>query len=285
MILLAAWSLAGGAPQFTSTVNVVEVYASATDASGQPVAGLSRDEFEVLEDGAPQTIGTFAEGRFPLAVALAIDRSFSMEPRNARMNAEGSPLETAKAAARTFLGELRAEDRALVVGIGSRVEELAPLSYDRAAQIAAIARLDAWGTTALHDAIVEAVDRIQPAGGRRALVLLSDGDDRSSQRSAADVLARARQSDVMVYPVALGDRRPPLFAELASLTGGRSFHARHPRVLGAALRSIAQELRHQYLLGYSPSRPLTDGGEWRSISVRVTRPGVRVRARDGYVVR
>jgi Ca-activated chloride channel family protein len=296
----------GAASQFTSSVNVVEVYASVTDARGEPVTGLTREDFDVLEDGATQSISTFAAGEVPLAVALAIDRSFSMKPRNTRMNAEGprntqmnaeeprktrmdaqtAPLEMAKAAARVFLGELRPADRALVLAIGSQVEEVAPLSTDRATQAAAVDRLDAWGTTPLHDAIAAAVERIQPAGGRRALVLLSDGDDRYSKYRAVDVLALARQSDVMIYPIAVGPRRPPLFAELAALSGGRSMHLRDPRALADALRGIARELRSQYLLGYTPVRPLTeDEGEWRSITVRVKRPGLRVRARDGYLVR
>jgi Ca-activated chloride channel family protein len=117
-------------------------------------------------------------------------------------------------------------------------------------------------------------------------VLLSDGDDRYSSASADTALERARQSDVMVYPIALGRRRPELFAELAALTGGRSFHARDARGLPDVLRSVARDLRHQYLLGYTPSRPIQTGSrEWRSIDVTVKRPGARVRARDGYVVR
>jgi Ca-activated chloride channel family protein len=117
-------------------------------------------------------------------------------------------------------------------------------------------------------------------------VLLSDGDDRYSQATPAETLDRARQSDVMVYPVALGASRPPLFAELATLTGGRSFHARDPEKLNATMRAIARELRQQYLLGYTPSRPLVAGSqEWRAITVTVKRPGVLVRARDGYWVK
>lgn len=265
-----------GLDQFLSSVNAVEVYASVIDEKGQPVVGLAREDFEVLEDGVQQSIGTFAAGDFPLAVALAVDRSFSMT---------GERLATAKRAARTFLEALRSEDRALLLAIGSRVEEVAPLSTDRAAQLDAVARLDPWGTTPLNDAIAEGIDRIQQAGGRRALVLLSDGDDRYSTQTAAQVTALARRSDVMIFPVALGRTRPPLFAELAALTGGRSLHASGSRGLTEALRDVARELRYQYLLGYTPARPLTERGEWRAIAVRAKRPGLRVRARDGYLVR
>jgi Ca-activated chloride channel family protein len=90
---------------------------------------------------------------------------------------------------------------------------------------------------------------------------------------------------VLVYPVALGSRRPPLFAELATLSGGRSAHVRDARQLPETLRGIAEELHQQYLLGYTPALPLDTKGEWRSISVRVNKPGLRVRARDGYYVR
>jgi Ca-activated chloride channel family protein len=90
----------------------------------------------------------------------------------------------------------------------------------------------------------------------------------------------------MVYPIALGKTRPPLFAELATLTGGRSFHAKELEGLDQTLRNIAEQLREQYLVGYSPTRtPVSGSNEWRSISVRVKKPGVSVRARDGYYVR
>ena len=88
----------------------------------------------------------------------------------------------------------------------------------------------------------------------------------------------------MVYPIALGREHASLFAELAVLTGGRSFQVRDRGEASAVARTIARELRSQYLLGYSPSRPRTQGpGEWRSIRVDVRAPGARVRARDGYV--
>ena len=257
-------------------MNVVEVYASVTDAKGEPLTGLRPQQFAVLEDGVQQSVDAFVEGDFPLSVAVAIDRSLSMA---------GERLATAKAGARTLLGELRTGDQSMVVAISGRVETVAPLSSDRAGQVDAVGALDAWSTTALHDAIVAAIDSVQAGTGRRALVLLSDGNDRYSQTSAGDVLSRARAADVMVYPVALGRSRPGLFAEIAAVTGGRSFHARNRGALDEVMRQIARELRHQYLLGYSPVRPLGEGrGEWRAIRVQVSgAPGARVRARDGYV--
>lgn len=273
--LLAGSALAAG--QFTSGVNLVEVYASVTDAQGATITGLNRDDFELRENGEVQSISNFTAGEFPLSVALALDRSFSMS---------GTRLSLAKSAANAFLGELRPADEAMILAVGSRVEVVAPLSTDRAAQRAAVEQLDPFGTTGLHDAIIRAIDEVQPAKGRRALVLLSDGNDRYSQASAADALERARRADVMIFPVALGTTRAPLFAELATLTGGRSYHARDGAALADTLRAIARDLRQQYLLGYTPARPPVAGSnEWRSITVIVRTPGAQVRARDGYLVK
>ena len=271
------------APQFTSGVNVVEVYAAVTDAQGHPVKGLRQEDFRLLEDGQAQAVSTFAEADFPLSVALAIDRSFSMAARSqgSRPGFTGSV-----SAARTFLGELRPQDESMIVGIGSEIETVAPLSSDRPAQFRALSDLKPWGTTGLYDAIIESIDAIQAAKGRRALVLLSDGNDRYSKASASAALERARRSDVMIYPVAIGRDRAPLFAELATLTGGRSFRPRDAAELNVTMKTIANELRHQYLLGYTPARAFVAGGEqWRAITVRVDRPGVTVRARDGYLAR
>jgi Ca-activated chloride channel family protein len=265
--------------QFSSGVSLVEVYATVTDQRGQVVTGLTAADFRVAENGAPQTITAFAAGEFPLSVALAVDRSFSMAA------GKSNRLEMAKHAARGFIGELRDVDQVTVVSIGSDVTVEAPLTTDHAAAVAAVERLDAWGTTPLYDAIVKALDVIQEAKGRRALVLISDGTDRYSSTTAADLLEQARHRDVLVYPVAIGATRPPLFAELATATGGRSFFVRDPRQLTETLSAIAHELRYQYLLGYAPTAPASSPHEWRSISVTVTRPGTSVRARDGYYAR
>ena len=248
-----------------------------TDARGNPVTGLTQADFELRENGELQLIANFTAGDFPLSAAVAIDRSFSVA---------GTRLSLAKAAGQTFLAELRPQDEAMIIAIGSQVDVIAPLSTDRTSHRNAIDRLDAFGTTGLHDAIIHAIDAVQPAKGRRALIVLSDGDDRYSQAAASDVLDRARRSDVMVFPIALGRSRPPLFAELATLTGGRSAHASDANTLTQTVRAIARELRWQYLLGYAPAKsPVPGSNEWRSISVTVKKPDVTVRARDGYLVR
>ena len=259
--------------QFTSGVSAVEVYATVTDTRGEPVAGLEATDFTVLEDGKPQVINTFAAGEFPLAVAVGVDRSFSVSDER---------LTAATSAARSFVEHLRPADRVMVLAIGSEVETVAPLSADHAAAVAALGHLARWGTTPLYDATLAALNVIQHASGRRALILLSDGEDRYSRTTADALVAEARRRDVLVYPIATGRRRPDLFVELASVTGGRSFQAAERPKLTAALGTIARELRHQYLLAYTPASDQRRG--WRSIRVTVGRPDAKVRARDGYYV-
>jgi Ca-activated chloride channel family protein len=172
----------------------------------------------------------------------------------------------------------------MVVAINNDAEVIAPLSADRAAQARAVEALDPWSTTALHDAVAVAIERVQAGTGRRALVLLSDAADRYSRRTVDDVLDAARRSDVLIYPVAIGRHTSTLFPELASLTGGRSFQARKREDAVKTARTIVTELHEQYLLGYTPKRPASEGvGEWRSVRVEVKAPDARVRARDGYV--
>ena len=265
----------GAAPQFASSVNLVEVYATVSGRTGAPVTGLAAGDFEVFEDGRPQAIQAFSAGDFPLSVALAIDHSASMAGRG---------LRTATGAARRFLDRLRPEDQVMILGVSSEVTVLAPLSRDRAAQARAIDGLRTWSATSLNDAMIAGIELIQPASGRRGLVVLSDGEDRYSEAQPHEVLARARLADVLVYPIAVGKSAPPLFAEIAALTGGRSFHPRDEKAIDRALTDVALELRTQYLLGYSPARQAAAAREagWRSIEVRVRGNGLRVRARDGY---
>lgn len=262
--------------QFSSGVRLVEVYASVTDSAGNPVTGLTQGDFTVFEDGAPQQVTAFAAGEFPLSVALGVDRSWSMN---------GEPLRLARQAAQTFLRALKPSDRSMVLAISSQAEIIAPMAADRLAQIRAVAALDPWSTTALHDAIIAALDRLALEEGRQALVVFSDGVDRYSAATPAQVIDRARRGNALVYPIAFGKTRPALLAELAVVTGGRSFLLKDARALESTLTSIARELRHQYLLGYVPARLMSaENPEWRSIRVVLkNRPTARVRARDGYL--
>lgn len=265
----------GALAQFSSQVQLVEVYATVTDAKGEPITGLKREDFEVYENNDLQDVSTFAAGEFPLTVALGIDRSWSMA---------GDKLRLAKQASQSFLRALKPGDRSMVVAINNDAEVIAPLTMDRFNQGRAIDALDPWSTTALHDAIITTLDRLASEPGRQALVIFSDGTDRYSKAGAAQVVERARRSNALIYLIAFGRERPPLLAELAVVTGGRSFLLRDVRDLDKTLAEVAKELRYQYLLGYTPTDPIaSDRPEWRSIRVVMKKPGAKVRARDGYM--
>lgn len=262
--------------QFTGGVSLVEVYATVTDRQGEPLTNLKAGDFRVRQDGEPRAVTAFASGEFPLAVAVAVDRSFSMGGKENRLKA-------AKTAARAFITALRPTDQVMVVAIGSDTDVVSLLSTDHGAALEAVDELDAWGTTPLFDATLAAVNAIQSARGRRALVLLSDGTDRYSGTRAAELVEQVRRRDVLIYPIAIGPNRPGIFAELATATGGRSFHAADARELTPIVTRIVRELRFQYLLGYVP--PAAPPNSWHAIDVQVDRPGARVRARDGYLGR
>ena len=127
----------------------------------------------------------------------------------------------------------------MLVAIGSEVDVPVPLTNDRRAVDTALQALDPWGSTALHDAVVTAFDAIEPAPGRRALVIVSDGLERGSRRSAADVLARVRASDVLAYPVVLQGKVPEVLAQLAVTTGGQAQRVKRLSDVPAVLRRIA----------------------------------------------
>ena len=285
LIVAAALAAAGGMvasaqegslAQFSSQVQLVEVYATVVDSNGELVTGLRQGDFAVYENNQPQQITTFAAGEFPLTVALGVDRSWSMA---------GKPLQLAKQASQSFLNQLKPNDRSMIVAISNTADVIAPLSTDRFTQSRAVAALDPWSTTALRDSIIAALDRLEAEPGRQALVLFSDGNDRYSVAGEAQVIARARRSHALIYPITIGKDRPPLLAQLAVLTGGRSFQLKDATELEKTLSTIAKELRYQYLLGYAPSQPIDPGvHEWRSIRVGLTgtHAGLQVRARDGY---
>jgi VWFA-related protein len=215
----------------------------------------------------------FAAGEFPLTVGIVLDRSFSMAAKG---------LDTARAGARRLLDQLRARDRLLILAIGGGVETVSGLDSPRESARQALDGVALWGSSPIGDTVTQAVDAIGDQRGRRAVVVWSDGVEKEAQRARADVLEHVRRADVLIYPVAIAPSISPLLAELAALSGGRVLQARNLKGAEAAAGMIAAELRNQYLLGYA--KPAGASG-WRRIEVRLNRPGLRIRARQGYFAR
>ena len=260
-------------------VNLVEVYTSVTDTQGNPMNGLTQADFELRENGELQTIANFTAGDFPLSAAIAIDRSFSVA---------GTKLSLAKAAAQTFLGGAaprgRSDDhRRRLAGRGGRaaIDRSDAASGQPSRASTRLARPDCTTPSFTRSTTV------QPAKGRRALIVLSDGDDRYSHASA---VRRSRSRTPLRCDGVSDCDRPHASATLcgAGDADRRTFIAQATD--GAALtdtvRAIARELRRQYLLGYTPTRPPVPGSnEWRSIAVTVKKPDAQVRATRWVLVK
>jgi Ca-activated chloride channel homolog len=274
---------------FRSRTDLVALDVSVEDQAGEFVAPLTADQFLVLEDNVPQKVTIFsAEGRMPLAVALLVDHSQSME---------GERLDHAKAAAGAFLRALEPADLVEVLAFNEASNRLYPLGTDHAAAEESIADLSASGATGLYDAVLvglrdlERAQRDRSVDFRQVLVILSDGEDTASHDAFEDVLGDARRSRVAIDVISLRtdshDRWLAPARELAQLafdTGGQAVAVRRLADLASIYEGIAAELRHQYRLGYVSSSTIDDG-RWRRISVRTANKDLVVRTRAGYYAR
>lgn len=279
---------------FRSGTSVVALNVSVTDLKQHFVGGLAREDFAVFEDGVRQDIRFFEATQTPLDLIVLIDTSSSMSDK----------MDTVRRAAEGFLQTLGEPDRGAVVGFSDRVQILQPLTGDRAGLTQAIRETQASGGTALHDALYVALRQFGLSGAdpadlrRRAIAVLSDGQDTSSLLSFDDVMELARRSGVSIYTIGLGSQSRVVDADrglpsqtqyalksLSAETGAEAFFPSQVAELERIYASIANELSHQYSMGYVPSNAGTNGA-YRQIAVRIpSRPGLRAKARRGYIAR
>jgi len=275
-------------PVFGTEIEVVNLSLSVTDSQDNFVTDLTRGDFAVFEDGIRQRSSFFTHERLPISLVLLIDTSASMEEK----------LATAQAAAVRFTKTLHPEDLAEVVQFNDRTTTLQAFTNDQIALETAIRKTTAEGTTALHNALYVALKRLTKDKRaaelrRRAIVLLSDGDDRASLATEDQVLELARKSEVNIYAIGLRDNLPqdrgPRFSQAEHLinaltreTGGRAYFPTSLSELDAVYDRIAEELRTLYGIGYTSSNDRRDG-KWRRIVVRVPgREGLAIRHKLGY---
>jgi VWFA-related protein len=283
-------------PSFTSGIDLVALTVTVTDANRRHISNLSADDFQVFEDGVLQRVSFFGMSDIALDVALLVDGSASMT--------DALPL--ARDAARGLLGTLRAGDRASLVEFRSTVRVTEPLTSDLARVAAGLERLTAAGGTTLHNALYVTLKEFQKQAAaeaevrRRAIVVLSDGEDTGSLIGFEEVLDLARRTGVTIYTVGLKsalqvqrekarqngrryfDQSDYALRTLADETGARSFFPDGPQDLQAVYDTVAAELSSQYALGYISRNPIRNGA-WRRLVVRVAeQPGVRSRTRSGY---
>jgi VWFA-related protein len=255
--------------------DVVYLAATVTDDAGRGVPGLGPEAFALSEDGVPQAVSHFLGPDAPRELVVAIDVSASM--------AQAMPQ--VRQAVKAFVAALRPQDEVTLLAFNDNVFTLAARDADAAARNAAAGRLAAWGGTSLYDVVLHALRVLSERKGRKALVVFTDGDDKSSRATLADVERGAARSDVPMYFVAQGqgNQTPRLQAVLEQLgrsSGGKAFLSSGPDSLAGTFAQILQDFEGQYLLGYAPQKPGGDGS-WRKIEVRAG-AGRQVRAREGY---
>jgi Ca-activated chloride channel family protein len=276
-------------PSFGTGIEIINLNLSVTDARNNFVVDLAQKDFAVFEDGIRQDLSLFTHENLPISMVLMIDCSASMEEK----------LKTAQATAVKFTKTLRPQDLAQVVQFNDRATTLQPFTNDLAALEAAIRKTEASGPTALHNALYVALkdlmrDKKAAELRRRAIVILSDGEDTASLVTDDQVIELAKKSEINIYAISLRQNRPDdrirqafsqaeyLVNTLTRETGGRAYFPTSLGELDQVYDRIAEELRTLYSIGYVSSNARRDG-KWRRIVVRVPeREGLTIRHKLGY---
>jgi len=258
-------------------VEVVSVPVLVYDKAGHFISDLKKEDIQILEDGIPQEITYLTRGtgedRIPLSIALTLDTSGSMQPS----------MRFLKEAATYFTGKLDDSDQALVVTFNESVKSSSEFTDDTDRLDAFINGLQVWGGTAIYDGVMYSLDRLRDRPGRKALILLSDGDDNASVAGKAQVTALSKALEVSIYSVGIqGFDMPRGFLKtLAEDTGGAYFFPNKTSELIKVFEAISKDLKNSYLVAYSPKRAADN--TYRKIEVKVNRPEVTVRVRPGYM--
>jgi Ca-activated chloride channel family protein len=289
--LVAACALTVGgaalyAQRIRSGIDLVSLSVTVTEGA-KYITELDRDVFEVYEDGVKQDITFFSRVQQPIALAVLLDTSNSMEER----------LPMAQEAAVGFAKRLRPVDAMEVVAFNSQVDVVQPMTNDHAALEHAIRGTSVNGSTSLYNAIYVSLKGLKKTRAqsaeeirRQALVVLSDGDDTSSMLPYEEVLDLAKRSETAIYAIGLrqSDIGRPRFKEaefvlrqLSQETGGHSFFINSVMELPKIYQQISEELASQYSVAYTSKNRLRNGA-WRRIDIRIARPGLTARTRRGY---
>lgn len=276
----------GQEPTFRTGVDLVHFGVTVSDKRGNFVTDLTAADFEIHEEGQPQTLRVFARGdeseTLELHVGLLFDTSGSMS----------EDLKLARSAAIRFLNMLPdARDITLVdFDTEVRVAKYGQGDFPRLVERIRNRKPDGW--TALYDALGVYLDGAHDDHGRKVLVLYTDGGDTRSTIGFGDVLTFVRASDVTVYAIGLLDHQPSSvkaeqrmrLQQITEASGGQAFFPFSMKEVDAAYEKILAQIRAQYSLGYASTNTATDG-QWRRVDIKVTRPDLkdlRIQTRKGY---
>ncbi len=279
-----------GQTPFRAGVELVSLNVIVTEGGGRYVTDLNADDFNVFEDGVKQDVTFFTKSNLPIALALLLDTSASME----------SKLPTAQEAAIGFAKKMRTQDLAEVIDFDSRVVVLQNFTNNAAEIEQAIRKTSAGGSTSLYNAVYIALKDLKKVVARnvdeirhQAIIVLSDGEDTSSLLPFEEVLDLAKRSETAIYTIGLRANEGPstttkgfkeaefVLRQLSQETGGRAFFPNQLADLANVYGQINEELSSQYTVGYTSRNPKRDGS-WRRVVVRTTRAGTIARTKQGY---
>lgn len=268
------------APDFVDElkVNFVELYTSVLDKKGDFARGLTAEDFEVYEEGEKQEIRRFETmDDLPIRAGLVLDTSLSMDK---------SLDEVEKAAYRFLETVLEPRDRACLITFADEPQLAVRFTNDTSILAGGLANLVAEGETALYDSIVFALHYFAGLKGKRAIIVLTDGEDSMSQYSYDEAVEFAKRTGASVYVIGLGlsSSSADIRAKLAGLThetGGELFYIDSARNLGRVYETIQQDLRSQYLLAYQSSGA-TEADEYREVEIKVREKGLEAKSLRGY---
>jgi len=275
---------------FRAGVDLVSLNVTVTDGTQKYITDLTPEEFNVFEDGVKQDVTFFNKTNLPIALALLLDTSASMDTK----------LPTAQEAAIGFAKKLRQQDLAEVIDFDSRVIVLQNFTNNLQELEQAIRKTSAGGSTSLYNAVYIALKDLKKVIAknteeirRQAIIVLSDGEDTSSLLPFEEVLDLAKRSETAIYSIGLRSPESPsstskgfkeaefVLRQFSQETGGRAFFPNQLADLTTVYGQIADELSSQYTVGYTSKNPKRDGS-WRRVVVRVTRPNLTARTKLGY---
>ena len=259
---------------------IVVLNATIRDAHSKAVTGLTVKDFKIFEDGEQQHIVSFEAQEAPFAAVILFDTSGSMEER----------ISIARSAAINFLDGLRGDDVAAIYRFDSTTSIVQEFSDTRDVSDK-IFDLKAGGMTVLNDAVVKATQELtKRPEKRKAIVILSDGEDTASRNSAEKALKTALAANITIYTVDMSTisfeavqrkQNQGVLKNFAQKTGGMFISTENGVALRDALKSIVDELQIQYTIAYEPAKVKHDG-KWHALELRVSRPNLTIRTRQGY---
>lgn len=270
-----------------TNVDLITFNVTVTDVYGRFVSGLSKGAFSIFDDKQQQEITYFSDDDSPVSVGILFDVSGSMS---------GDKVRRARDALSHFIQTSHDRDEYFLIGFNSRAQLLMDRTRDGNAVLDKLTWVQTKNNTALYDACYLGVERVQRGThGKRALLLISDGQDNNSRYTFNELRRVLKESDVVVYAVgilgggdvgsALGMEGQSILDELAGVSGGKAFYPRSPAEMDDIFEQIALELRHQYSIGYRP-KGFNNDGKWHRVKVKVNSPRgmprMFVRTREGY---